>query len=282
MTQALPEIANEIPSILSSEFVQETSALTQRLFIQLVRRPTTLIAGILQPLMWLILFGALFRYAGFFGEGQTYIQFLSAGIIVFSAFSGALNSGLPLLFDREFGFLNRMLVAPLVSRFSIVLASAIFIITTSAIQTIAIVAASALMGAGLPSISGLGVMILVLTLLVLGFTMVSLGLAFAMPGHQELLAFIFLVNLPLIFSSTALAPIEFMPTWLKWVACLNPLSFAIEPIRYVYTHSVWAWDSVVLIAPWGDVTLLTSIGELAVFAGLVGLTIRGVLRRGVA
>jgi len=279
MNSALPEVANQ--NIFSSEFGQETSALTQRLFIQLVRRPTTLIAGILQPLMWLILFGALFRYAGFF-DGQPYIQFLSAGIIVFSAFSGALNSGLPLLFDREFGFLNRMLVAPLVSRFSIVLASAIFIITTSAIQTIAIVVASAFMGAGLPSISGIAVMILVLTLLVLGFTMVSLGLAFAMPGHQELLAFIFLVNLPLIFSSTALAPIAFMPTWLQWIACLNPLSFAIEPIRYVYTHNVWTWDSVVLNAPWGDVTLLTSVGELAIFAALVGLAIRGVLRRGVA
>lgn len=98
-------------------------ALTTRLFIQLRRRPTTLIAGVLQPLMWLLLFGALFSGLpkGLVGDGQTYVQFLAAGIIVFTAFSSALNSGLPMLFDREFGFLNRILVAPLVSRFSIML-----------------------------------------------------------------------------------------------------------------------------------------------------------------
>ncbi len=283
--QTLAEIKSDrLPTIFSDEFRQETTALTKRLFIQLIRRPTTLIAGILQPLMWLILFGALFRYApeGFLGDGQTYIQFLAAGIIVFSAFSGALNSGLPVLFDREFGFLNRMLVAPLVSRFSIVLASAIFIITTSVIQTVVIIGASAVMGAGLPSMAGFGVVTLVLILLVLGFTMISLGLAFAMPGHQELLAFIFLVNLPLMFSSTALAPVAFMPTWLKWVACLNPLSFAIEPIRFVYSHSDWTWSSIVLTAPWGDMTLVSFVLELLVFVGLVAIAIRGVLRRGIA
>ena len=53
-------------------------------------------------------------------------NFWGAGIIVFTAFAGALNAGLPVMFDREFGFLNRLLVAPLASRFSIVLASALF------------------------------------------------------------------------------------------------------------------------------------------------------------
>lgn len=272
------------PSIFSAEFQQETIALTKRLFIQLRRRPITLIAGVLQPLMWLVLFGALFHYApaGFLGDGQTYIQFLAAGIIVFTAFSSALNSGLPVLFDREFGFLNRMLVAPLVSRFSIVLASAIFIMSLSVIQTVAIVAVSSFMGAGLPSLAGLGLMAFVIMLFVIGFTMLSLGLAFAMPGHQELLAFIFLVNLPLIFSSTALAPLSFMPTWLQWVASLNPLSFAIEPIRYVYSHADWNWQSVLLHAPWGEMTMGLAIAELIGFAAIVGLVIRGVLRRGVA
>jgi ABC-2 type transport system permease protein len=291
MTQISPTVT-EIPvgdrtaktSLLSADFRQETLALTKRLFIQLRRRPTTLIAGVLQPLMWLMLFGALFRYApeGLLGEGQTYIKFLAAGIIVFTAFSSALNSGLPVLFDREFGFLNRILVAPLASRFSIVLASAIFIIATSAVQTVAIVAVSYLMGAGLPNLAGLGIATVAISLLVLGFTMLSLGLAFAMPGHQELLAFIFLVNLPLIFSSIALAPLSFMPTWLQWIASLNPLSFAIAPIRYVYSHHDWTWQSVVLNAPWGDMTILGAIGALTIFALMVGIGIRGVLRRGIA
>jgi ABC-2 type transport system permease protein len=268
----------------TAAFRQETLALTQRLFIQLRRRPATLIAGVIQPLMWLLLFGALFSGlpAGLVGENQSYIQFLAAGIVVFTAFSGALNSGLPMLFDREFGFLNRMLVAPLVSRFSIVVASAIFIMTLSLVQTLAITLASGLMGATLPSASGLGLVALVVMVLVVDFTMLSLGLSFAMPGHQEMLALIFLVNLPLIFSSTALAPLTFMPPWLQWIACLNPLSWAIEPIRYVYSHGTWSWQSVVMTAPWGTMTVALSLFLLTGFGVLVGLAIRGVLRRGVA
>jgi ABC-2 type transport system permease protein len=178
------------------DFVQETLALTRRLFIQLRRRPSTLIAGIIQPLMWLILFGALFQNApeGLFGETENYGQFLGAGVIVFTAFAGALNAGLPVMFDREFGFLNRLLVAPLASRFSIVLASAIYIVILSFIQTAAIVTAAAFMGAGVPGIAGLAVIALVVLLLVLGVTGLSLGLAFALPGHIELLAVIFVTN----------------------------------------------------------------------------------------
>ena len=275
---------NPQPTIWSADFRQEVTALTTRLFIQLRRRPTTLIAGVLQPLMWLLLFGALFSGLpkGLVGDGQTYVQFLAAGIIVFTAFSSALNSGLPMLFDREFGFLNRILVAPLVSRFSIIAASAIFIIALSIVQTLAIVVVSSLMGASLPSLSGLAMMALILTLLIVDFTMLSLGLAFAMPGHQEMLAFIFLVNLPLMFSSTALAPLAFMPTWLQWIASLNPLSWAIEPIRYVYCHSSWAWDSVVFTAPWGEMTMIKAAIALWVFGVFVGFCIRGTLRRGVA
>jgi ABC-2 type transport system permease protein len=279
-------VAPKLPqsNLWSADFGQEVLALTLRLFIQLRRRPTTLIAGVLQPLMWLLLFGALFSGLpeGLVGDGQTYVQFLAAGIIVFTAFSSALNSGLPMLFDREFGFLNRILVAPLVSRFSIIVASAIFIMALSLVQTVAIVTVSGLMGAGLPSLSGLTVMAVILTLLIVDFTMLSLGLAFAMPGHQEMLAFIFLVNLPLMFSSTALAPLGFMPTWLQWIASLNPLSWAIEPIRYVYSHSTWSWNSVVLTAPWGNMTIINAAIALLSFGILVGVLIRGTLRRGVA
>ena len=112
-----------------NQFLQEVFALTKRLFLQLIRRPSTLIAGVLQPLIWLILFGALFENApvDFLPGGMEYGRFLGAGIIVFTAFSGALNAGLPVMFDREFGFLNRLLVAPLQSRSSIVVSSIVYI-----------------------------------------------------------------------------------------------------------------------------------------------------------
>ncbi|PSO90845.1 MAG: transporter [Cyanobacteria bacterium QS_9_48_30] len=239
------------------EFVQETLALTKRLFIQLQRRPSTLIAGVIQPLMWLILFGALFYNApeGLLGEGVSYGKFLAPGVIVFTAFSGALNAGLPVMFDREFGFINRLLVAPLVSRFSIVAASTIYIIALSFIQTAAIVAASAFIGAGLPSLAGLGAIALIVLLIVLGVTALSLGLAFTLPGHVELIAVIFVTNLPLLFASTA------------------------QPIRHIYTNADWALSSAVMQTPWGSISFSGVLLALLAFDALVLLAIQPLLRR---
>ena len=266
------------------ELVQETLGLTRRLFIQLQRRPSTLVAGIVQPVMWLVLFGALFQNApsGLFGTGQSYGQFLGAGVIVFTAFGGALNAGLPVMFDREFGFLNRLLVAPLASRFSIVLASAIFIVSQSLLQAAVIVAVAAFLGAGLPNAAGLGAIAFIVFLLALGVTALSLGLAFALPGHIELIAVIFVINLPLLFASTALAPLSFMPKWLQVVATLNPLSYAIEPIRYLYVHSDWGLSSLVMQAPWGAVTFGGAMLVLLGFNVVALLSIQPLLRRSLA
>jgi ABC-2 type transport system permease protein len=267
-----------------AEIVQETFALTRRLFIQLQRRPSSLIAGIIQPVMWLVLFGALFQNAptGLFGSTTNYGQFLAAGVIVFTAFAGALNAGLPVMFDREFGFLNRLLVAPLASRFSIVFASAIFIISQSLLQAAVIVAAAAFLGAGLPNFIGLWAIALIVFLLALGVTAISLGLALALPGHIELIAVIFVTNLPLLFASTALAPLSFMPGWLQVIATLNPLSYAIEPIRYLYLHSSWGLNDIVMQSFWGDVTFGGALLVLLGFAFVALLSIQPQLRRTLA
>lgn len=265
-------------------FVQETLAMTRRLFIQLQRRPSTLVAGVIQPLIWLVLFGALFQNVpqGLFGESRNYAQFLGAGIIVFTAFGGALNAGLPVMFDREFGFLNRFLVAPLASRYSIVVASAMFIATLSLIQTAAILVLSAVLGAGLPGAAGLALVFAIVLALVLGVTALSLGLSFALPGHIELIAVIFVTNLPLLFASTALVPLSFMPKWLQVVASLNPLTYAIEPIRYVYLNSDWSFASTVLQAPFANITLGACVAVLVGFCGFSLILIQPLLKRRIA
>lgn len=269
------------PGNALGEFIQETLALTKRLFIQLQRRPSTLMAGIIQPFMWLVLFGALFYNApqSLFGDNLSYAKFLAPGVIVFTAFSGALNAGLPVMFDREFGFLNRLLVAPLSSRYSIVAASTIYIIVLSFIQTAVIVGASAFLGAGLPDVIGLATIALIVFAVVLGVTALSLGLAFALPGHIELIAVIFVTNLPLLFASTALAPLSFMADWLKVVASLNPLTYAIDPIRYLYLNSDWSLSSVVLHTPWGALNFAATLLILLAFDALVLLAIQPLLRR---
>ena len=153
MTSAAPSLINAAAATppqrsATAELVQETLALTRRLFLQLARRPSTLVAGVLQPLIWLVLFGALFANApaGLLPDGMSYGRFLGAGVIVFTAFSAALNAGLPVMFDREFGFLNRLLVAPLRSRSSIVLASVLYITALSLVQSVAIMATAWALG----------------------------------------------------------------------------------------------------------------------------------------
>ena len=163
-----PISSSRVEPTALAELWQETAALTRRLFLQLIRRPSTLVAGVLQPLIWLILFGALFAKApeGLLPGGMSYGRFMGAGVIVFTAFSAALNAGLPVMFDREFGFLNRLLVAPLRSRSSIVLASVLYITALSVIQSIAIMGTAAVLGYGWPGGSGLLLVLVTLLLLV--------------------------------------------------------------------------------------------------------------------
>jgi ABC-2 type transport system permease protein len=281
MTTASPVLPVRSPEASAlAEISQETLALTRRLFVQLQRRPSTLIAGVLQPLIWLVLFGALFAKApeGLLPGGGSYGRFLGAGVIVFTAFSGALNAGLPVMFDREFGFLNRLLVAPLRSRSSIVLASVLYITVMSLVQSVAIIVTAALLGYGWPGLAGLGLVLLTLLLLVFAVTALSLGLAFALPGHIELIAVIFVANLPLLFASTALAPLSFMPAWLGWLAALNPLTFAIEPIRAAYAGQL-SLSTVVLEAPYGQLSIANCLTVLVLLALGLFLLIRPLLDR---
>ena len=284
MTSATPSLntlpADQAPSSALAEITQETLALTRRLFVQLLRRPSTLVAGVLQPLIWLLLFGALFANAptGFLPGGESYGRFFGAGVIVFTAFSAALNAGLPVMFDREFGFLNRLLVAPLRSRSSIIFASVLYISALSLVQSLAIIIVAAALGYGWPGMIGLLVVLLTLTLLVFAVTALSLSLAFALPGHIEMIAVIFVVNLPLLFASTALAPLSFMPPWLAWLAAVNPLTFAIEPIRALYNGQGHLSD-VVLQAPYGSLTGSACLWLLFGLALALFLLVRPLLDR---
>jgi len=214
---------------------QELISLIKRLIIQAIRRPATVVSGIIQPLLWLILFGGLFQNLplNLFNIDNNYGPFLSCGIMIFTSFTGALNSGLPLIFDREFGFLNRLLVSPLISKNAIIFSAGFFIILITMIQNIFIIAFSLKFFNFNLNIYQLILIILISLLITSSISSVSLGLAFVFPGHIEFLAFILVINLPMLFSSTALAPFYFMPYWLQIIAKLNPLTYAIESIRFI-------------------------------------------------
>nr|YP_009315208.1 Hypothetical protein ycf38 [Titanophycus setchellii]SCW23663.1 Hypothetical protein ycf38 [Titanophycus setchellii] len=237
-------------------YIQEIHVLLIRLFKQSIRRPSLICTGILQPLLWLTLFGALFQNAPIqlFTEGQKYSDFVSCGIIVFTAFTSALNSGLPIMFDREFGFFNRILSSSIYSRYSILIASSVNILLSSYIQILFIIFATSILGkSSIPTVNNYTIIFNVLFLLSNSVTGFSLVLAFILPGHIELLACILIINLPLLFSSTALAPLVFMPSWLQIIASLNPLTYAIEVIRYAYLNNSVLPTSVIINTTWGNI-----------------------------
>ena len=255
-------IPNLSPRIITKQSIKfnlpEIYALTKRLILQGWRRPATLLTGVLQPLLWLILFSALFQNApiDLLSSTNSYSHFISAGIIVFTAFTCSLNAGLPLMFDREFGFLNRLLSSPLYSRYSIIYSSSIYITFTSIIQVTSIIFITKLMGNSIPNLNNGLIVALTLLLLSHSVTNISLLLAFILPGHIELLACLVMINLPLLFSSTALAPLLFMPSWLQILASLNPLSYTIEVIRYAYLHEFCYNNSIAMQTVWGSIRII--------------------------
>jgi ABC-2 type transport system permease protein len=70
-----------------------------------------------------------------------------------------------------------------------------------------------------------------------------------------------------------------MPAWLQVVATLNPLSYAIEPIRYIYTHGDWSLTSVVMQAPFGAISMVAALAVLVVFDAIALLAVRSTLKR---
>lgn len=214
---------------------QEVITLTNRLYIQLKRRPSIFIISIIQPLLWLILFGSLFQNfpINLLTKNIKYNTFLTPGIITFTSFNSAIYAGLPLIFDREFGFLNRLIVSPLILKDSLLVSCLISITITSLLQTFFIILFNTYILNNPFFIGNISIILQTIILITVGIASISISLAFVLPGHIEFLAILLLTNLPTLFASTTLAPLSFMPYWLQILTSLNPLTYATEILRHV-------------------------------------------------
>jgi len=268
---------------MSREFWQETRIQAWRWFLHTRRRPIVVISGLFQPLIWMALFVLVLKDSMREVIGGPYLDFVTPGALLFTAFNASLNAGVPLLFDRELGFLDRLRVAPLADRFSIVLASAIHIAVITLMQCVVIIGAAAALGVRFQGgLLGAGVGLVALLLVILGFTAVSLGLAFQFRRHFEMLAVVMIVTLPMVFLSSAFAPLERLPEWLRGLVLLNPVTLAIEPLRAVYSHADWSF-TMPLAETWlGTPTPAACLVGLAIFVAVAGFWSRGVLRRKLA
>nr|QCI07081.1 hypothetical protein [Haraldiophyllum bonnemaisonii] len=214
----------------------ELKALITRLYIQIYRKPYIFLSGIIQPLLWMILFGSLFQNAPI-NLLETYDikygEFLSPGIIIFTTFTGSINSGLTIIFDREFGFLNKLLISPIKYKITFLLSLIFYIWILTNLQIFTIITFSIHLFNHIINITIIKTILYITTLIIINIASISIYIAFILPGHIEFLAFIFLINLPTLFCSTALAPLSFMPYWLQIIVSINPLTYCIEIIRNI-------------------------------------------------
>ena len=199
-----------------------------------IRAKSRIIGALAFPLFFLAFLGLGFRRMAIPGisEDVNYISFLVPGILGMSLLFSSTFGGLSVLWDREFGFLKEIMVAP-VSRVSIVLGRIAGGITTAMIQGLLILAISFLIGFRLASVFVLPMALVFMVLI--SVTFLGLGLIFAskmrdMQGFSIVMNF---VIFPLFFLSGALYPLDNFPIWLRVLSYIDPLTYGIDGLRAI-------------------------------------------------
>ncbi len=197
-----------------------------------LRAKARVISTIVMPFLWLAIIGmglgAVTQIPGF----GNYIDFLAPGIVGMAILFNATMTGVSVLWDRQFGFLKEILVAP-VSRISIMLGKTFGGTTTSIIQGLMLLFVAGLIGAKMPDPAGFFLVLLFMIVLAIGF--VGLGLAIA-SRITDPVAFPLVINfliMPLFFLSGAIFPLGMAPEWLRVIAYIDPVAYGVDGLRGV-------------------------------------------------
>jgi ABC-2 type transport system permease protein len=199
----------------------------------LLRTPAWIAISLVQPVIWLLLFGALFERAadipGF--SGGSYIEFLTPGVVVMLAISSAGWVGMAFIDDINRGTMDRLLVSP-IWRGALNLGSVAQSVLVIAVQSVIVIALSLVVGASYAGGVG-GAAVLVAFACVLGavFASLSNGLAVLTRQRETLIGVVTTVTLPLVFLSSTLMQESLLPGWMQWVAKFNPVDWAAEAGR---------------------------------------------------
>jgi ABC-2 type transport system permease protein len=196
------------------------------------RAKSRIVGSLAMPLFFLAFLGLGFRRMTIPGlsDDVGYIRFLVPGIIGMNILFSSTFGGLSVLWDREFGFLKEIMVAP-VSRVSIVLGRIAGGATTALIQAILILGISYIMGFKITNISS--IFLAIVFMILIAVTFLGLGLVFA-SKMRDIQGFSIVMNFvifPLFFLSGALYPLENFPVWLRYISKLDPLTYGVDGLR---------------------------------------------------
>jgi ABC-2 type transport system permease protein len=202
-----------------------------------LRDRARIISSFVQPVLWLVIFGSGIRFSGTIGN-LTYQQYIFPGIIGQTLLFTSMFMGISVIWDREFGFLKEILVAP-ISRFSIFLGKMLGDSTDAVIQGVIVFALGVLLGIRLDPLTFLEALP-VMVLITFGLVGIGLTVASFIDSLESFGVIQSFINLPLFFLSGALFPIRGdVPNWLQIVSSFNPLTYGIDALRTIILGNAW-------------------------------------------
>jgi ABC-2 type transport system permease protein len=198
----------------------------------LMRQPAFLLITIVQPIVWLLLFGALFKaVADIPGFHGSYIGFLTPGVVVMLAVFSAGWSGMGFVEDIQGGVMNRMLASP-VWRGALNVGSVAYSAFAMILQALLVIALALILGADFKGGVG-GVVAMLVVAALLAASVASLSNAVGLVGRQRetVIGAVSFVQLPLTFLSTGMMQADLLPHWMQEVAKFNPVNWAVVAAR---------------------------------------------------
>lgn len=196
------------------------------------RERTQFASAMITPILWLLVFGGGMGINLRTGAiSTTYNAFIFPGIIGMTLLFTSMRSGISIIWDREFGFLKEILVAP-IPRTSIVMGKALGGATNALIQGITLLLLSVFVGI---TLSPIQIILVIPLMLIISLGFDGFGLFFASviesyEGFQTIMSFIIM---PTFFLSGALFPLSNAPCWLQFVSELNPLTYGVDAMRHI-------------------------------------------------
>jgi ABC-2 type transport system permease protein len=193
---------------------------------------TELVTRMVQPALWLLIFGTTFSRLHVINTGSvSYLAFLSPGIIAQSALFISIFYGIQIIWDRDAGILAKLAVTPAPAS-ALITGKSFAAGVRSVAQVVGVLALAYLMGVGLTinPLRILGAMGIVM----LGaafFACLSMTLAGLVRSRDRLMGIGQAITMPLFFASNALYPVDVMPAWLRVLSKVNPLSYEVDALR---------------------------------------------------
>jgi ABC-2 type transport system permease protein len=209
----------------------DTWYLTGRKLRALIRQPYVLAFSVVQPAIWLFLFGGLFQKVidipGFAYHGS-YLAYLIPGVVAMNAMSGNMWAGMAMIEEIERGTLNRFLVTP-ASRLAIMNATVVEQAVSTTVQTLIIVVLGYAGGARYPG-GAAGIVALIVASILVGVLWGALSnmTGMLLRSREAIIGVYTFFMLPLMFLSSAFIQPAFMPGWMQAIASRNPLNWEVQ------------------------------------------------------